>query len=127
MFKMILNQIEVNMFIGICDFERENRQKVVVNLKAYGNPTFNAQHIDDCLDYSKLAEFITNWYDRPHVDLIETLMHDVIDFCFKDNRIDALDVEILKPEVISNAKSAGVGAYITRSDYMNKTYGEVNK
>ena len=53
MFKMIANGIEVQMFVGICDFEYKEKQKVMVNVTLQGNPKFAPTHITECMDYSK--------------------------------------------------------------------------
>ena len=41
MFKMIANGIEVQMFVGICDFEYKEKQKVMVNVTLQGNPKYD--------------------------------------------------------------------------------------
>lgn len=122
MFKMIAHGIEVNMFIGICDFEYLKKQKIVVNVTAWGKPSFNPQNIQDCLDYSRICTLVHSWQNREHVELVETLLQEVIRFCFEDNRIDVVDVEVLKPEVIAHTKHVGVGAYITRQEFEAKTF-----
>ncbi len=122
MFKMIARNIKVNMFIGICDFEYLQKQPVVVNFVAHGNPKFKPENINDCLDYSKICTLVHSWADRPHVDLVESLLTELIEFGFIDSRILALDIEILKPNVILGANEVGVGAYITREQWERKSY-----
>lgn len=122
MFKMIAQGIEVFMFVGICDFEYKNKQKVVVNVTAYGKPKFNPENISECLDYSKVCSFVQSWTNRPHTELVETLLSEVIAFCFEDNRIESIDVEVLKPQVIPGTQHVGVGAYITREEFNRRTY-----
>lgn len=51
MFKMIANGIEVQMFVGICDFEYKEKQKLMVNVTLQGNPKFAPTHITECMDY----------------------------------------------------------------------------
>jgi len=122
MFKMIAKNIEVNMFVGIHDFEYRKKQKILVNVIAYGRPKFQPNNISECIDYSRICDFVHGWTNREHVELIETLLHEVIEFCFRDPRIEVLDVEILKPEIIPNTEYVGVGAYITREEFNNKTF-----
>lgn len=123
MFKFIAKGIEVEMFVGICDFEYHKKQKVIVNVEAKGSPTFNPTHITECLDYSKVCTFVNTWNDRPHVELIETLLVEVIQFCFNsDQRIEEVYVEILKPEVIPNTQYVGIAAQLTRQQFINQTF-----
>lgn len=122
MFKMIAKEIEVDMFVGICDFEYKTKQKVMVNVVAYGRPKFNPEHITECLDYSRVCSYVHSWTDRGHVDLVETLLHDLMVFCFEDSRIESVDIEVLKPQVIPGTKYVGVGACITREEFNNQTF-----
>jgi len=119
---MIANGIEVDMFVGICDFEYLNKQKVIVNVIAYGEPEFNPKNISECLDYSRICTFVHSWTNRPHVELVETLLVEVMEFCFEDSRINQIDVEILKPNVIAHTNYVGVGANIKRHEFKFKTY-----
>ncbi len=122
MFKMIARNIKVNMFIGICDFEYLNKQPVVVNFIAHGTPKFGADKIEDCLDYSKVCTLVHSWSQRQHVDLVETLLKELMDFGFSDSRIQALEIEILKPHIILGADEVGVGVHITREQWSQKSY-----
>ena len=123
MFKFLAKGITVEMFVGICDFEYQKKQKVIVNVEAKGTPTFNPSDITQCLDYSKVCTFVNTWADRPHVDLVETLLQEVLQFCFNsDQRIYEVSVEILKPEVIQNTDYVGVAATLTREQFINKTF-----
>ena len=122
MFKMIANGIEVQMFVGICDFEYKEKQKLMVNVTLQGNPKFAPTHITECMDYSKVCNLIHSWENRKHVDLVETLLNELMDFVFKDQRVLIADIEILKPNVIPGTNYVGVGAYITREEYNAKTF-----
>lgn len=123
MFKFLAKGIKVEMFVGICDFEYQKKQTVIVNVEAKGTPTFNPTDISQCLDYSKVCTFVNTWADRPHVDLVETLLQEVLQFCFNsDQRIYEVSVEILKPEVITNTEYVGVAATLTREQFANKTF-----
>ena len=122
MFRMIAKGITVDMFVGICDFEYKTKQEVIVNVIAYGKPDFNPTDISQCLDYSRVCGLVHKWADRPHVDLVETLLQEVIAFCFEDSRIELVDVEILKPAVIANTEHVGVGANLTREMFNKKSF-----
>lgn len=122
MFKMIAKGITVDMFVGICDFEYVKQQRIIVNVIAHGKPAFNPANISECLDYSKVCSFVHSWNQREHVDLVETLLTELIEFIFKDLRIEEVDIEVLKPDVIPGTEYVGVGAYITRDQFYMKQY-----
>ena len=73
--------------------------------------------IDECLDYSRVCAFVQAWKHRPHTELVETLLHDVIEFCFDDARVQRVSVEILKPDVIVGADAVGVAMHTDRVHY----------
>lgn len=114
MFYITLQGIKVYMFVGIRDHEYLSRQPVVINLKLSGQVPINPTSISQCLDYTKVSDYLKTWESREHVNLVETLMFDLLSFCFKDSRIDEVEAEILKPNAIDFVNGVGVGTKITR-------------
>ena len=117
MYKIILKNLELNLPIGIFDFEKIKKQRVVMQLelKSYSNFKFNS--IDDCIDYSKIADFIKNFETQPHVELIEQLQLKIIDFCFSlDEDIYFVDLTIFKPDIIPNVE-CGVNMQFNKEDF----------
>jgi FolB domain-containing protein len=118
MYKFIANGIKVNMFVGICDFEYLKKQEVIVNVSVWGDIPLKPKNIDECLDYSKVCFFVKSWEDREHVDLVETLLFDVLNFCFEqDSRILTVEAEILKPQILDFTNYVGVSNKLNRSEF----------
>lgn len=117
MYNFIAKGIKVDMFVGICDFEYLTKQRVIVNVEAHGRATYRPKNISECLDYSKVCAFVKAWEKRPHVDLVETLLYDVLEFLFKDETIQHVKIEILKPAVIDYADAVGVGIEMSDDVY----------
>ena len=117
MFRMIAKGIEVRMLVGICEWERQRPQTVIVNAVVWGHAPLRPKSIAQCLDYSKICDFVQAWAKRPHVDLVETLLADTIAFCFEDARVCEVDIEVIKPQVIDRAEQVGVGARLTRAEF----------
>ena len=115
--RMIARSIAVEMYVGICDFEYQTPQTVIVNVEAEAMLPYRPREIGECLDYSRMCDFVHAWKDRPHTELVETLLFDVAEFCFADTRVTRIDVEILKPNVIAQANAVGVGLRVTRAEY----------
>ncbi|HUW29499.1 MAG TPA: dihydroneopterin aldolase [Sulfuriferula sp.] len=115
--RMIARGIAVEMYVGIRDFEYQAPQTVIVNVEAEAVLPYRPRDIGECLDYTRICDFVYAWKDRPHTDLVETLLFDVVEFCFADPRVTHVDVEILKPTVIAQADAVGVGLRVTRADY----------
>ena len=115
----VLEDIDVVMSIGICDHEKypDHPQHVLVSVKLYQSlAKINAKSIDDCINYARIHDAVAAWRTRPHVDLLETLVDELIDVCLEDPRLDACWVSIKKPDIYHDTKYVGVQAYRTRAD-----------
>lgn len=115
--RMIARGIRVEMYLGICDFEYAAPQTVIVNVEADAELPYRPSSIDECLDYARVCAFVQAWKHRPHTELVETLLHDVVEFCFDDARVQRVSVEILKPDVIAAADAVGVAMHTDRASY----------
>jgi dihydroneopterin aldolase len=52
------------------------------------------------MDYSRLYRYLnTEWPARQHTDLIETLAHELADFVFQDQQVEATRVRLSKLDV----------------------------
>ena len=78
---------------------------------------FDPSHIETCLDYSRVHDYIAGWANRPHTDLVETLAEDLFSFVFQDPRVDGCRVTIRKPDIYNDARSVGVRAFRRRGDH----------
>jgi len=115
-----LRDLVVQMGIGIAAWERKPgfRQRVIVNVDMYrrGGP-FAADSIADCIDYNVVHEHISRqWPQRPHTDLLETLAEEVVALCFQDPKVEAVRVNLKKPDVYADTGAAMVEVFRRRQD-----------
>lgn len=97
-----LNGLVLQLHIGIRDWERapDRRQRVQVDVECYRKLRPRPESIEECMDYSRLHRYLTgDWPNRPHTDLLETLAHDLADFVFEDETIEAVRVRLAKLDV----------------------------
>ena len=66
------------------------------------------------VDYDRVRNYILSWRDRPHVDLLETLIDDLTGFVFQDAAVTACRVRILKPDIFAETRGAGVEVFRRR-------------
>ncbi|HEX2752396.1 MAG TPA: dihydroneopterin aldolase [Alphaproteobacteria bacterium] len=103
--KTSLTGLEIEMAVGIAPWEKTGgkTQRLVIDVDMYRmEGAFTGQSIDDCIDYSAVYDYVTqNWPSRPHTDLLETLLEELVAFCFRDTRIAACRVAIAKPHVFN--------------------------
>lgn len=85
MYRIILKNLEVSLPIGIYDFEKVKSQKVIMHLECLAHTDYNFLNIENCIDYSIIANFIKSYETKPHVELIEQLHMEIVDYCFSLN------------------------------------------
>jgi dihydroneopterin aldolase len=71
----------------------------------------SAEAADTILDYDPVREALKTWPTRPHTPLLETLLHELVELCFRNPRVSACRVSIMKPDIFNEAAGAGVEVY----------------
>jgi len=105
-YKVEINDLRINnMKIGVADWERhpDKTQPILVDVVLYrATGAFHVESIDDCINYAEVIRHVTeNWPKRPHTDLLETLLEELVGVCFADPKVDACQVKIRKPHVFN--------------------------
>ena len=118
--RVALRDITIEMSVGIADWERTPgfKQRVIINVELF---THSDGHrgggISSCINYDPIHEYIvSNWPDRPHTDLLETLAEELIPICFNDARVEACRISLQKPDVYQDTGAAMVEFYRLRRD-----------
>jgi 7,8-dihydroneopterin aldolase/epimerase/oxygenase len=112
-----LNNVVVECRCGVHPWEkhpeRPNRLSISVSLFA----KLNSRRIEQFgyIDYDRIRDFLKTFPARPHTDLLETLLDEIVEKCFADERVDACRVSILKLDIFNEAEAAGVEVYRTRA------------
>jgi dihydroneopterin aldolase len=112
-----LNNVVVECRCGVHPWEkhpeRPNRLSISVTLFA----VLNSRRIAEFgyIDYDRIRDFLKTFPARPHTDLLETILDEIVERCFADERVDACRVSILKLDIFNEADSAGVEVYRTRA------------
>lgn len=110
--KTSLHDIEVEVKVGIDTWERAGgkKQKIIVDVDLYRyQREFKGKSIKDCLNYHVPFERVTkDWAKRPHTDLLETLVEELVTFCLKDKTVDAVRVRVRKPHVYNGRATPSV-------------------
>jgi len=114
--RISLRDLVIEMSIGIADWERETRQRVVVSVDLFTHHGMRSvSEISDCINYDPIHEYVvSSWQDRPHTEFLETLAEELIAVCFLDARVEAARVLLQKPDVYKDAGAAEVEYYRVR-------------
>jgi 7,8-dihydroneopterin aldolase/epimerase/oxygenase len=95
--------------------ERPNRLSISVTLFAKLEQRRLAQF--GYIDYDHIRNFLKGFPSRPHTPLLETLLDEIVDKCFVDERVSACHVAIMKLDIFNEAEAAGVEVYRTRENW----------
>ena len=119
--RVVLRDVETVAHVGLNPWERhtERPTRLLVNVEMFAPLTESPRAItpDDIVDYDAVCQAISAWPGRPHTDLLETLVAELVDLAFGFPRVSACRVSVAKPDIFNNAAAACVEASVTRADH----------
>ena len=108
--KILIKDLTLNLKLGYFDFEKNKPQKVKFTLEIdYRDkkPT-NDKDLKSIVNYDKIVKLIKKLVKNKHYNFLETLAEDVFDELFKDKRIDKINLQIEKLEIMKDCSSVGI-------------------
>ena len=108
--KILIKELTLDLKLGYFDFEKDKTQKVKFTLEIdYRDkkPT-NDKDLKSIVNYDKIVKLIKKLVKNKHYNFLETLAEDVFDELFKDKRIDKINLQIEKLEIIKDCSSVGI-------------------
>ncbi|WP_395374090.1 dihydroneopterin aldolase [Marinicella sp. W31] len=117
--QILIEQLTAQAIIGIHDWERKNKQPVVLDITLEHSIAAAAQSdaIEDALDYQQLCELLTEHIETSSYHLIETLADSCAQLIFRHFSVDCIDLKLRKPEAIENTSTVGVRIVRTAAQY----------
>ena len=108
--KIHIKDLTLDLKLGYFDFEKNKPQKVKFTLEIdYKDkkPT-NDKDLKSIVNYDKIVKLIKKLVKNKHYNFLETLAEDVFDELFKDKRIDKINLQIEKLEIMKDCSSVGI-------------------
>jgi dihydroneopterin aldolase len=115
--RVFLRNIEINMNIGVHDFEKLAPQRVIVNVDLYVSlekTTPKADELAEVVDYDFVRNTIVETISQGHIQLQETLCDEIIKRMLQHPLVMAVRVSTEKPDVYDDCQGVGVEVYATR-------------
>ena len=108
--KVLIKDLLLNLKLGYYNFEKEKTQKVKFTLEVNyeDKKPSNDKDIKSIVNYAKIVKLIKKLVKNKHYNFLETLAEDVFDELFKDKRIDKINLQIEKLEIMENCSSVGI-------------------
>ncbi len=112
--RLFLRDYEVNINIGVHDFEKRAEQRVLINVDLYvplalSTPTHDELH--EVVDYDFIRRSVTERVQRGHIHLQETLADDVLRLMLAHPQVRAARVSTEKPDVYPDCDAVGVEVF----------------
>ena len=112
-----LRRIEVEVQVGLHPWELhpEKPTRLWVDVELYSfNPPHRPAGLYEVIDYDRVRNYVRAWEQKAHTPLLETLAEELVEFGFDDERVDAVRVSLLKPDIFNETHGAGVELFRRR-------------
>ena len=105
-----IENLRLRTIIGIYDWEKENRQDLVINVSIDfdGRKAAESDNIEDTLDYKALNKKIISFVETNDFNLLERVAGGICDIVFEDPVVRGASVKVEKPGALRFADSVSV-------------------
>jgi len=114
--KIFFENIEVIISIGIHDFEKVKKQKVLISIELTVNISPADDSISTTLDYDQILEFVLKIANNKHFNLQETLCNEIVNFCLSKSQVRAVKVITKKVDVYQNCDAVGFEIFVSKDE-----------
>ncbi|MCC7305790.1 MAG: dihydroneopterin aldolase [Alphaproteobacteria bacterium] len=112
-----LRDMEVKVRVGLHPWERKP-QRLRITVELYTDPAAYLKSPEkNFLDYDKIRKAVMEWPGRPHIDLIETFVKELLDLSFSFKTVDAARVAVSKPDIFPESQGPGVEVFMRKAEY----------
>jgi len=95
--KVEIKDLKFKCIIGILDFEREKKQKVIIDI------SFEYEFKEDIfIDYSEISSLVEKQMKKQRFKLIEDAIIFLKTKLYKMYRLNNLNISIAKPNILNN-------------------------
>ena len=112
--RLFLRDYEVQINIGVHEFEKKGEQRVLFNVDLYiplALSTPKDDQLDEVVDYDFMRDTIARRMAKGHIQLQETLVDDVLEAMLAHPRVRAARVSSMKPDVYPDCEGVGVEVF----------------
>ena len=108
--KVIINDLILNIFVGIHNFEKKKRQRVKFNVEILTNPYVfpNNKDLKSIINYEEIVYKIEKLTNLKHHELLEDLSENIFNMLFQNKLVKKVNLKIEKIDIIKKTKSVGI-------------------
>jgi 7,8-dihydroneopterin aldolase/epimerase/oxygenase len=112
--RLFLRNYEVQIKIGVHDFEKKGEQRVLINVDLFiplAMSTPQNDSLEEVVDYDFMRATIARRVEQGHIHLQETLCDDVARAMLSHPKVQAVRVSTEKPDVYPDCEAVGVEVF----------------
>ena len=105
-----IKNLKLRAVIGINDWERRNKQDVIINIKLEFDASTAAKSDDiaDTVDYKAIKQNVIKLVENSNYNLLEKLVNEIIYVCLADPKVQKATVKVDKPHALRFADSVSI-------------------
>ena len=113
---ILLQGFEVDASIGVHDFEKSGRQRLLIDIELHLATATRpgTDDIGEVLNYDFLRNKTQALLALRHYELQETLAHDIASFCLAQPQVAAATIYTRKPDVYPDCASIGYRLHVRK-------------
>lgn len=114
---ILLTGLKVSCIIGIFDWERKQKQDVLIDLKIPCDAQKAAHRDDivDAVDYKKIAKTTIAFVEKSSYQLVETMAEELADTLLRTFNLAEIELSVSKPTAIRGSQNVGIHIHRARS------------
>jgi len=107
---VFISELQVETIIGIYDWERTQKQVVLIDIEMSADITkpANSDDIDDALNYKSISKRVEQFTADSSFQLVETLAEKLAELICDEFKVPWVRLTLHKPGALSNSKDVGV-------------------
>jgi len=106
--QIIIKGIKCECIIGINDYERNQKQRIIINLTLFHNFSEINDDIKNTINYSEVYKFIKKYISNSNYYLIETLGDNLAQKILERFKVRKITIEIIKPSVYEKDETVSI-------------------
>jgi len=103
-----LSNVELMLFIGVHQHERNDRQRLLVSVSVGVKDNEEGDDIKNTLDYDQLYRFLKKFEQLDHIDLQETVCRKILKYALEVPGVLAVSVSTRKPDIFNDTEFVGI-------------------
>ncbi len=108
--KVIINDLILNILVGIHNFEKKKKQRVKFNIEIVTSPYIspNNKDLNSILNYEDVVNKIEKLTNSKHHELLEDIAEAIFNIIFENKLVKRINLKIEKIDILKKTKSVGI-------------------